>query len=130
MENIFSFKGTVTSDLSEVRPFLKNVLVGLRDHIPDEELMFDLRLILDELVINGVIHGNQENEEKCVSLNVTIENNAIIIKVKDEGCGIKYDFNSYDFRDLKCCGRGLLLVKALTDSLVLNKNEIIVVKNY
>ncbi|SHH50842.1 serine/threonine-protein kinase RsbW [Anaerosphaera aminiphila DSM 21120] len=129
MNVIYKFKGSVQSDLNQVKPFIENTLINLEKHICNEELMFDLKLILDELVINGVLHGNRENHRKCVFLNITVNEEAIVIRVKDEGFGIEYDFDAYDFRELKCCGRGLLLVKALTDRLELNNNEIIVVKN-
>ena len=53
----------------------------------------------------------------------------IRIEVKDEGIGIDYDFSTYDPLDLKCSGRGLILVHGLSDELIVKNNCIIAIKN-
>ena len=39
-----------------------------------------------------------------------------------------FDFSNYDAEDLKCTGRGLVLVKELTDRFILHGNEVIAIK--
>lgn len=128
MEILYSFNGSVNSDLESVKTFLKNILEKLGTYIKDEEMFFDIRLILNELIVNGVIHGNKKNSDKKVFVNMTIDENNITINVRDEGEGIDYDFTSYNVDEMRCCGRGLVLVDALTDDLILKKNEIIAIK--
>ena len=128
MDLIYKFRGSVNSDLSKVKPFLDSMMYDLNNFIFNQDTLFDIKLILDELIINSVLHGNNKDCLKNVYLSVNLLKDSIVIKVKDEGCGITYNFNDYDFKNLKCSGRGLLLVKALTDSLVLNNNEVIVKK--
>lgn len=128
MDTVYKYNGSVCSDLLQLKDFLENILCNLENYIFDEDTMFDLKLILDELMVNGIIHGNEKDEDKYVHLNIILKESSIIIKVVDEGCGIDCDLNNYDYNNLKSFGRGLILVKALTDNLILNKNEITVVK--
>ena len=90
--------------------------------------MFDLKLILNELVINSVIHGNKCNRNKCVDLYLEIVGNIIRIEVSDEGQGVNFDISSYKPEELKCCGRGLVIVNGLSDEVYIDKNRVIAVK--
>ncbi|EFI41451.1 MULTISPECIES: ATP-binding protein [Peptoniphilus] len=128
MSALYRFNGSICSDLDELRIFLEDILYSLKKYICDEETIYDIRLILDELMVNGVLHGNKKDKCKCVCLEIVLHSDSITIRVSDEGCGVKFDFDSYDYNSLKCSGRGLILVRALTDDLVFNKNEIIVTK--
>lgn len=128
MEILYSFNGSVNSDLKSVKAFLSNIIERLETYIKDEEMFFDIRLILNELIVNGAIHGNKKSLDKKVFVSMTIDEKNITIHVRDEGEGIDYDFSSYNVDEMKCCGRGLVLVEALTDDLILKKNEIIGIK--
>ncbi|CDZ75385.1 Hypothetical protein ING2D1G_1247 [Peptoniphilus sp. ING2-D1G] len=128
MNTIYKFNGTICSDLAKLKDFLNITLCDLRKYILDEEVMFDLRLILDELIINGMVHGNSCDKCKNVNLTINLKPHSILIKVEDEGDGIEYDFDEYDYRSRKSCGRGLVIVQALSDSLIFNKNEVTVLK--
>lgn len=124
----FRFKGSVCSDLDDIKIFIQDVLDKLDDYIKDENLMFDLKLILNELVINSVIHGNKCNRNKCVDLYLEIVGNIIRIEVSDEGQGVNFDIASYKPEELKCCGRGLVIVNGLSDEVYIDKNRVIAVK--
>lgn len=130
MDAIYTYQGAVSSELEQIKPFVEDVLKRIKEYIFDEETIFDLKLILDELVVNGALHGNELNQEKYVYLNVVLKDTSITIRVVDEGCGI-IEYSSNDcFNSEKCSGRGLILVEALTDKLVFNKNEVIVLKHF
>ncbi|NLJ97969.1 MAG: ATP-binding protein [Tissierellia bacterium] len=124
----FKFHGSVCSDLEDIKIFIKNVLDKLKTIIEDEDLMFDLRLILNELIINGVIHGNKYNRRKCVDLYLEIIENTIRIEVRDQGQGIDFDVESYNPEELKVCGRGLVIVNGLSDEMYIQDNSIVAVK--
>ena len=125
----YIFQGTISSDINEIAPFINSALLNIKEIIFDEEIIFDIKLILDELIVNGVLHGNKRNSCKYVSLNISLIDDSIVIQVIDEGDGIDFNFDDYDYSSLKTSGRGLILVRALSDRLILNNNEIIAIKN-
>lgn len=124
----FMYQGSVCSDLNDIKVFLHDVLEKLDGFLRDEDLIFDLRLILNELIINSAIHGNQCNKDKTVDLYLEIIEDKIKIEVVDEGKGIDFERVSYESDELKCCGRGLVLVNGLSDEVYIDKNRVIAVK--
>ncbi len=125
----FIFQGTVCSELNFIQEFIDDVLEELEQVIESEEIMFDTRLILSELVFNGAIHGNKLRLSKSVALSVRIKHNKLIINVKDDGTGLDFKFEEYDPLDGGETGRGLVLVRGLSDEMVINQNAITVIKN-
>ena len=105
MGKLHQIEGYTNSDLGSVKSFIDSIKSELMDYIIDEELFYDIRLILDELIINGAKHGNKCCKDKKVFLNVKLNNNEISIKVRDEGIGIDYDPSSYKVEDMMCSGR-------------------------
>ena len=124
----FRYQGSVCSDLDDIKCFIQDVLNRLKNKVDDEDLMFDLKLILNELVINSVIHGNECNRNKCVNLYLEVRGDTIRIEVSDEGQGINFDIASYNPKELKCCGRGLVLVSGLSDEVYIEENRVVAVK--
>lgn len=128
MELSFIFQGSVRSNLDDIKIFIKKVLNKVENIIHDKDLIFDLKLILNELIINSVIHGNQCNDNKYVKLFLEIDGDTIRIEVSDEGEGIDFDIASYNPTELKCCGRGLIIVDGLSDEIYIDNNRIVAVK--
>jgi len=117
----FIFEGSVCSDLNDVKVFIGQVLDKLEKILNDDNLIFEVRLILNELIINGVVHGNKCNRNKNVYLFLQVKDNSIRIEVIDEGPGFSYDESCYNPKELKCCGRGLVIVGGLSDEFILTK---------
>lgn len=124
----FSYRGSVCSDLELVQNFINGILNKLHKSIDDPDILFDLRLILNELVINGVFHGNECLDTKYVNLRLEVKDNKVKIEVRDEGKGIDFDFQSYNPENLSFGGRGLVLVRGLSDELYIDRNKIIAIK--
>lgn len=129
MDTLYRFKGFVNSDLSLIKNFLDSAIMDLNPFIQDQEKLFDIKVILNELVINGAMHGNKEDLDKKVCLKLILDSDSLKIIVKDEGRGVDFDTALYDCTQKNCSGRGLLIVEALTDQLILNENEVIAIKN-
>lgn len=125
---VYMYKGTVCSDLNTIKDFIDKILSNLDDYIKDKDIMFDIKLILNELIVNGALHGNQCILSKCVTLTLEMIDNKLRIEVEDEGKGIDFDLCSYDPKDLKTWGRGLVLVNGLSDEFHVEKNRVISVK--
>lgn len=124
----YTYQGSICSDLGLVKDFVEDVLGKLNKMINDDDTMFEIRLIMNELIINGIFHGNKYIESKKVKVAIELKNSKLIIHVKDEGTGVYYDFESYNPMELKCRGRGLVLVEGLSDELILDKNKVTAVK--
>lgn len=111
---------------------LKNIIqvetfaYGLKQkyHINDE--VFPKILIsVTEAVNNAIIHGNQVDESKQVMLYSKLHNRELHILVEDEGHG----FEPNNIPDpcteeniFKCGGRGVMIMKSLTDEVHFKKN--------
>ena len=63
-------------------------------YIVDEEKIFnifDLRLCLEEALINAVKHGNKMDKNKSIFMKVVFKKNFLCFEIKDEGQGFDYD---------------------------------------
>lgn len=125
----FKYKGVVCSDLQLIGGFIDEILNKLSNIIDNGDIMFDIRLILNELVINGAMHGNKSISTKCVNLSLEIQNGRLIIEVEDEGRGFHCDLMKYNPMELKTCGRGLVIVNGLSDEFYVDNNRVIAIKN-
>ena len=96
----------------------------------------DFAIAVTEIVNNAIHHGNNNNIEKKVYINIRIVKSKLEASIKDEGNGFNPDQigNPLDPQNLmKESGRGIFLIKQLTDSLDFNFSdngtEIIITKN-
>ncbi len=120
----YHFCGCVISDLEKIKYFIENRMEELNRYIPDDTKMFEIKLIVNELIINGALHGNELSRKKTVYVNIDFNGDMLFIKVRDEGKGIKYLMEDYNPEDMLSTGRGLILVNGLVDELKLDKNAI------
>ncbi len=119
----------IPSEFEKIDYFLSNAMEQVREYISNEDDIFDIRLIISELVYNGAMHGNHWNPEKHIFLNINLSSNDISICVRDEGEGIDPSHNIEAQTHLECNGRGLVIVEALCDQMNCVGNEIIVRKS-
>jgi len=113
----------IHSDINLVKYAVDDILLKIQGNLADSTF-FNTKLILNELLINGVMHGNLQDENKSLFIDVTLDNSSLIISVADEGSGIKYNhkkFGEYDFSE---SGRGLMLVEGLSDKVSVEGNKI------
>lgn len=121
---IYQYKGYIFSDLENVLTLVPKILKELQCIIANSDLIFDIRLILNELLINGCAHGNGYCSDKKVMIHVSVDQNYIIVDVCDEGEGIKHDPMDYDPCSMKGSGRGLRIVRKLSDDLIIRGNRV------
>ena len=93
-------------------------------NIVGEDLLYDIRFILNELVVNSVEHGNEHDIQKKINIEVGINGSEILIRVKDQGLGFSHDERETDCLSLRPDGRGLFIVKHLADWVDIDENEI------
>lgn len=87
----------------------------------DDDIYGNIMIAITESVNNAIIHGNAGDKSKNVFLSLDMENNTIIFIVSDEGKG--FDYNSLPDPTApenidKPGGRGIFLMKALSDELI------------
>lgn len=121
------FYKKIKSDTYNLKKFIAEALNSLSDVVIDDEELFDIKLILNELLVNGIIHGNKGDVNKSVELFMCIEDGCLNIVVRDEGKGVHRTYR--DPKELRCSGRGLLIVESLADDIEISGCEISVFKN-
>ncbi|NLM05549.1 MAG: ATP-binding protein [Tissierellia bacterium] len=124
----YYYSAVFCSDLDIVKSSVNSIIEELEEVFPTKEAALETRIILNELLINGILHGNHCLRAKCIRLSVETIGGALFISVKDEGEGIE-DCNEPN-DELCTYGRGLAIVKRLTDSVVIEKNSIKVKKHF
>ncbi|MDP3467138.1 MAG: ATP-binding protein [Daejeonella sp.] len=89
-----------------------------------DELYANVLTCLSEAVINAIVHGNRENLDKKVYINLeVIEEKRLIFTISDEGEG--FDFNNIPDPTApdnieKLSGRGVFIIKKLADQCIFN----------
>lgn len=119
----YKIETKVHSDINNIKETVEGILRDIKDGI-DENIFFNTKIILYELIINGVLHGNQKDENKNISINIIINNSCIIIDITDEGSGITYKKKACGDYDFCESGRGLMLVEGLSDELDIKGNKV------
>lgn len=123
----------IPSDPEFIRQASSEILDSLKDLDIDESTLFDIRLSLEEAIINAMKYGNNFNKDLPVSISYSLTADKLQITVRDRGKG----FNHSSVPDptlnnniLKQGGRGLYLIRNLMDEVKFNDsgNEIKMVK--
>ena len=109
------------SDLLLIKEFRDDTTEFLENLNLNEDMIFKLRLILDELIVNSYKHGNAKDFDKIIEVIILIDKDYCMIKVKDEGEGINY---GRDRNLLSDHGRGIQIVNTLSDNLIVKDNMV------
>lgn len=106
---------------------VENFIDGLSEKYGfSDEIYANVLTCLSEAVINGIVHGNREDPNKKVYLNLeVIEDKRLIFAIADEGDG--FDFNNLpdptEPENLEnLTGRGVFIIKKLADQCIFNTN--------
>ena len=133
-ENSTKKEFLVPSDLSEVQRVSSEALSFLKPLALKETALFDIRLCLDEALINAMKYGHRFKKELKVRLFMEYDPEEIRILVEDQGEG-------FDPTKIKNCtegenvlrgyGRGLHLIHQLMDEVRYNSkgNAVLMVKS-
>ena len=100
-------------------------------NLPDEKL-HALLVSVTEAVNNGIIHGNNNDESKFVTLTSSMRGRTLTVKVMDEGKGFTPESVANPLSEenlLNTGGRGVFLMKAFMQSVTYNAkgNEVTMV---
>jgi serine/threonine-protein kinase RsbW len=91
----------------------------------NDDIYGNIMISVTECISNAIIHGNQNNKEKLVHLELSVENNILRFIIEDEGKG----FDQSELKDPtapenieKTGGRGIFLIKHLSDDVKFEDN--------
>ncbi len=118
----------VSSELSNVTTMINWLEKNLFEKIKDKGKVSTFSLVIQEAIINAIVHGNKKNKEKNVTLSYSILDSDVHVKIQDEGAGIpksnktKANIKAEDL--LKESGRGIILMKHFCKDVIFNKTSI------
>lgn len=113
--------------LSEYKKVIDKVILELNASQCD----FDIKLILTEALTNAFKHGNNMNKDKPIYLRYLYNNSNVKFEIQDCGTGLKNviindNLGNEDILEDK--GRGLFIIKNLSDNIELKPNMLIIEK--
>lgn len=118
----------IPSDLIHMKPAVADALYFLCKNLPQIEsrCLWEFKLILSELIVNGIIHGNHSDSAKFISIKLVIAGDAhdpsVSCEIADEGDGFDYQsFNSNPENNESPGGRGIIIVNGLSDTIKFNE---------
>ncbi|MDP4092993.1 MAG: ATP-binding protein [Bacillota bacterium] len=126
------FNCTIPSDIKYIGPAVENILSYLNDMAGkiSTDSIFDIKVILNELILNSIKHGNRNNISKQVKVRVEVDSDSnITFIVEDEGEGFDHCnvqiLPSLNESDEPCylneTGRGILICRNLCSSISYNE---------
>jgi serine/threonine-protein kinase RsbW len=110
----------IPSDVRFIEPIVGAVVRRCAEHsFPARVCRLNVPVALTEALSNAILRGNHEDMSKGVRIRATIDDQALILEVEDEGSGFDLDACLVDpnrddnlFRE---DGRGLFLMCSLMD---------------
>lgn len=98
---------------------IESLLLELNNSFELEmEKFINFQIAVSEALVNAIVHGNEENPEKHVYVDIECNNKKMQVKIRDEGKG----FDISELPDptnkeniLKESGRGIYIIRTLVD---------------
>jgi len=113
---------SLTLSLEDVPQLVNNIIKELNyDHL-SSDVAFDIKLSLEEALVNAVKHGNKQDGTKKVFIRAEVtSNDRLEIEVKDQGKGFDYLNLSPPISEKKAAsfsGRGVFLIQKHMDEVI------------
>ncbi len=115
----------IPSSTEFVGPIVKFFDAMFADKGLEQSLVSNLVTSVIEAVGNAIVHGNQSDLRKNVSVRIILNKNVIEFAVRDEGHGVDIDSLPDPLAPenlLKPCGRGIFLMKTFMDDVRCERN--------
>ena len=110
----------IPSSLKLIPGFTRNLMQEISELPFDKERIHDIKLSLDEALVNAAKHGNKFNPDLSVKISLKSDNSSLVIIVTDQGKG-------FDFKNISdptkpdnlqnLSGRGILLIRNHMDKI-------------
>lgn len=113
------------SDRKEISKF-ENLLVEINNEFGMAiEKFINFQIAASEAIVNAIVHGNKQNPEKKVYVEVTTDEEKLEMKIRDEGEGFdvsKLPDPTDESNLYKESGRGVFIIRSLVDEFYIESN--------
>lgn len=128
--NNFMIIASDTNNLGKVERLIDGIV---DEYEISSSLYGNILISITEAVTNAILHGNAQDLSKDVRINYEVKNKILSFKISDEGYG--FDFDSIPDPTapeniLNLGGRGIFLMKQLSDGITFENNGSIVEINF
>lgn len=110
----------IPSDIRAAGEVEQRLLEAVSRHGYSDECTFAIRLALEEALTNAIKHGNGEDPGKRVQVRFDVDDERVMIVIRDQGAGFDpggIPDPTVDENLEKPAGRGIMLMRAYTDEL-------------
>ena len=128
--NSLSSSFVISSELSNIKSLFNWLESGLFKLIDNKEKVNALSLMIQEALVNAIVHGNKNIKTKNVTLSYLLNDREVRIVIEDEGDGVdlcsqqKKHTNIREEDLLQDSGRGIILMKYFCKDVIFKKNSI------
>jgi len=105
----------IPSNSNEIKRVVADIENKIKAKGVSHERLFDVNLVLLEILNNAHIHGNEEDEGKIISISYKMNDSFFEAVIEDQGDGFDYEKIIFASQPDKERHRGILFVKALTN---------------
>ena len=124
---------TIPSTNADAAAVQQEIVEAIEAQGYKREVVFAVRLALDEALVNAVKHGNQNDPDKTVTIEFTIDQDSMVIQIEDQGPGFVPDELPDPTAEENLSrpnGRGVMLMRAYMTEVDFNEqgNRVILTK--
>jgi serine/threonine-protein kinase RsbW len=116
----------IKSNRAEILKFEK-VLEDINSEFGlNHDRLVNYQIAISEALVNAIVHGNKENPDKSVHIDISFDKTKLVTKIKDEGEGfILEEIPDPTKNDnlLKEHGRGIYIINSLVDKFECNSSK-------
>jgi serine/threonine-protein kinase RsbW len=125
----------IDNDSHLLKEISKQLIARLKETGVEEDIIFDIHVGFEEALRNAMIHGNQDDPSKKVTVGYDLTDMSVTISVEDEGKGFDPEMLPDPTRQenlLKESGRGVYMMKHLMDDVTYENGgrKVVMVKHF
>jgi len=118
----------INNNLSEIERLSKAVAEFGKKNNLSSEVIYDVRLALEEVVSNIINYGFEDNYEHQISIEMNLQGETLTMKIKDDGkpfnpLEVKSTNLEKPFDEREIGGMGIYIVQQLMDELRYNREK-------
>lgn len=133
MAEPFSKTWTIPSTNADAMAVQQQIVEAIEQQQYKREVVFAVRLALDEALVNAVKHGNGNDPDKTVTIEFSIDQDRLIVEIEDQGPGFvpeQLPDPTAEENLNRPNGRGVMLMRAYMTEVDFNErgNRVILTK--